>query len=204
MSSFPPSPPSSQKIPQTFGDLFGFYHTYVKALYSDVQSEDTLPLETLFELNAALDHISRHHVYGEAEAVSVGKSYGHLKRSCFDICKIAVREARKQYDALRRIDTSAIDNGDFDRNLIQLFSRIRKGSRDARLNDSRPPSLEDIDAAFDAWQPVLADCMRLQTEFYENQHINWAKRRNIKRFIAAAVIGAATAAVIGQLLQKFI
>ena len=46
--------------PANFGELFKFYHEYVKALCSSVQIEGSLPQELLFELNAALDHISRH------------------------------------------------------------------------------------------------------------------------------------------------
>ncbi|MGH8556041.1 MAG: hypothetical protein ACRESZ_00995 [Methylococcales bacterium] len=101
-------PPSK---PQTLTQLFEFYHEYVKVLYSYVQTENTLPSETLFELNAALDHISRMWIYSESEEEVVAQAYGHLKRSCLDIFKLKIREIRGQYDELRKIDTSTIDNG---------------------------------------------------------------------------------------------
>ena len=46
--------------PKKFEELFKFYHEYVKLLYSSVQAGGSLPAEVLFELNAALDHVSRH------------------------------------------------------------------------------------------------------------------------------------------------
>jgi hypothetical protein len=54
--------------PQTFKEVFDFYNRYVKLLYCDVQATNVLPVEVLFELNAAFDHTSRHWVYGETEA----------------------------------------------------------------------------------------------------------------------------------------
>ncbi len=50
----------SKRRPTTFEELFAFYHQYVKLLYSDVQTQNVLPAETLFEMNAAFDHVSRH------------------------------------------------------------------------------------------------------------------------------------------------
>lgn len=52
-----PAPP---KEPSNIAELFAFYHDYVKVLYSAVQTENALPQEVLFELNAAFDHLSRH------------------------------------------------------------------------------------------------------------------------------------------------
>ncbi len=94
--------------PTTFSELFKFYHEYVKLLYSSVQAGGTLPIEILFELNAALDHISRHWAYHEDEASVVDKAYSHLKRSCLDVFKLKVRDAHDQFAELRKIDTIAL------------------------------------------------------------------------------------------------
>jgi len=51
--------------PKTFEELFKFYLDYVKPLYSGIQVRNALPYEVLFELNAALDHISRKWTYRE-------------------------------------------------------------------------------------------------------------------------------------------
>jgi hypothetical protein len=175
-----PSPPTE---PKTFKDLFDFYHNYVKLLYSVVQTENALPAEVLFEINAALDHISRHWIYGQNEAAVVSLAFGHLKRSCLDIFKIATREARRQYVELRRIDTSVIDNGDFDRNLQKLFAEIRQGATEARRleGDSRT-DLTGAIRAFDRWQPVFEACLRLENEFFHHPRLDWAKRRFWLRF----------------------
>lgn len=49
-------------------------------------------MEILFELNAALDHLSRHYTYKESEAEAVAKAYAHMKRACLDVFKITLRE----------------------------------------------------------------------------------------------------------------
>ncbi|MDA8258522.1 MAG: hypothetical protein M0Z99_23315 [Betaproteobacteria bacterium] len=196
----PPVLPNPPKAPNTIPELFAFYQDYVKVLYSAVQTENVLPQEVLFELNAAFDHLSRHWIYGEPESQVVSKCYGHLKRSCLDIFKIAVREARKQYDALRKIDTSAIDNGDYDKKLHALFAEIRKGATEARRleGDGRRDSEGSI-KAFDAWQPVYANCLRLDTEFFHHSALDWAKRRWLSKYwkstLFAAIVGFISAAI---------
>ncbi len=175
MTNTLPVPP---KEPTTIAELFSFYHDYVKVLYSAVQTENALPQEVLFELNAAFDHLSRRWTYGEEEAAVVRKCYGHLKRSCLDIFKISVREARKQYDELRKVDTSTIDNGEFDKKLLALFANIRSGATTARSmegNGNTDPT--GPIKAFDAWQPVYADCLRLEADFYHHPALDWAKRK---------------------------
>ena len=118
--------------PQTIEDLFKFYHEYVKLLYSSIQADGKLPDETLFELNAALDHISRFWVYGEPESEVVHKAYSHFKRSCLDIFKLKVKDNAIHFSELRELDTSFLDNGDFDGKLIAARHKIKKNSIEAR------------------------------------------------------------------------
>lgn len=73
--------------PKTFVELFEFYQSKVKLFYSAVQAENELPTEILFEINAAFDHVSRYHVYGQSEEEVVAKAYSHLKRACLDVFK---------------------------------------------------------------------------------------------------------------------
>lgn len=174
----PATIPAPPKEPRTFDELFQFYHEYVKVLYSSVQTQNALPQEVLFELNAALDHISRRWTYGETEDQVVKKAFGHFKRSCLDVFKIAVREARSQYDELRKLDTSAIDNGEFDRNLHMLFAEIRRGATNARrLEGDGKTDADGPIKAFDVWQPVFQACLRLEDEFFHHKALDWAKRR---------------------------
>jgi len=66
--------------PQTFDQLFDFYDKVVKLLYSAVQADNNMPQETLFEINAAFDHLARHWTEGEDEPFVAEKVYSHLKR----------------------------------------------------------------------------------------------------------------------------
>lgn len=200
----PPALPNPPKVPSTIAELFEFYHDYVKVLYSAVQTENALPQEVLFELNAAFDHLSRHWIYNEPEDKVVSSCYGHLKRSCLDIFKIAVREARNQYDALRKLDTSAIDNGEYDKKLHALFAEIRKGATEARRleGDGRTDSDGPI-KAFDAWQPVYANCLHLDTEFFHHTALDWAKRRWWLKYWKSTLFASAVAGVVGIASREY-
>ena len=196
-----PAPP---KEPSNISELFAFYHDYVKVLYSAVQTENALPQEVLFELNAAFDHLSRHWTYGEPEENVVRKCYGHLKRSCLDIFKISVREARQKFDELRKLDTSDIDNGEYDRKLLALFAEIRSGATDARKLEGNGNSDPDGPIkAFDAWQPVYANCLRLETEFYHHAALDWAKRRWFKKYWKSTLFTAVVTFSAGYLGREF-
>lgn len=163
--------------PKTLHELFAFYHDRVKPLYSAVQLQNQLPVEVLFELNAALDHISRQYTYSEAEQDVVRRAYAHLKRSCLDIFKLAVKDAIDQFNELRKVDTSIIDNGDYDQRLLRLYREIHEGATSARRNegDCRNDDASAI-KAFEMWEPVYGNCVRLTTEFYQHKHVNWAKK----------------------------
>ena len=196
-----PAPP---KEPSNISELFAFYHDYVKVLYSAVQTENALPQEVLFELNAAFDHLSRHWTYGEPESNVVHKCYGHLKRSCLDIFKISVREARKKFDELRKLDTSDIDNGEYDKRLLTLFAEIRSGATAARKLEGNGKSDPDGPIkAFDAWQPVYANCLRLETEFYHHAALDWAKRRWVKKYWKSTLFTAVVTFAAGYLGREF-
>ena len=173
---------SDQSPPSNLNDLFSFYHGFVKELYADASTSNTLPIETLFELNAALDHLSRRWVYQEhtSEKDAVGKAYSHLKRACLDLFKLRVKEAKRQYDELCRIDTSAIDNGDFDRGLREKYNEIRRLARDARKKEGTPDT-DDKVASFEPWKDVYIKCVDLDG-MYHHPKLKWAKRRGIIAF----------------------
>jgi len=165
--------------PRNFESLFEFYNDFVKVLYSSIQINNVLPVEVLFELNAAFDHISRRWCFGESEEVVVDKAYSHLKRACLDIFKLQVRQASNYYKELRKIDTSVIDNGKFDRELIKLYHEIKYEAREARRNegDQRYDTNDKV-LAFDYWEPVYQKCIRLEQDFYLHPAIEWAKKRS--------------------------
>jgi len=191
---------------KTFDDLFQFYYSNTKILYSFVQRNAKLPQEVLFEINAAFDHIARHY-YTEnpqEEGDVVEKALSHLKRSCLDIFKLALTEANKQCDEINRLDLSIIDNGDgvFIKELKHLVRGIREKSEEARLKEGT-----DFDYAYNVWSEMFLDCMKLEKEFYYSEKLQWAKKKRIRQFIyeipynvlnnliSYVIVGAAASAV---------
>lgn len=158
--------------PDNIGELFDFYHGYVKVLYGLVQCEGALPVEMLLELNAVLDHLSRWWIYGEPESEVVEKCFGHMKRLCLDVYKIGLREARRQYDTLRGLDTSAIRNGEFDKKLNTLFAKIIDDAVEARRLEG-----EHNFTAFDRWHSVFMNCLYLDQAFFRHPEVSWNKKR---------------------------
>jgi hypothetical protein len=164
--------------PKTFKDLFEFYNEYVKVLYSDMQIHNALPNEVLFEINAAFDHVSRYYVLGESEEYAAQRAYGHLKRSCLDIFKLKVKEAIKCFDDLCRVDTSVIDLGQFDRDLIMIVGRMKLKAVEARqFEGDKRSDKEDKVIAFDKWQPAYDDAITIINDYYLNPKVDWAKKR---------------------------
>ena len=156
--------------------LFIFYNEYVKVLYAGVQASNQIPVEMLFELNAALDHLSRHWIYLETEQEVVAKAFSHLKRACLDAFKIKFMETVDQYKELCNIDTSIIDNGDFDRKLHIFFNSMRGKATKARKVEGQPDN-DKVVPTFELWEEVYADCVEFNQNFFLHEKINWARRR---------------------------
>jgi hypothetical protein len=79
---------------------------------------------------------------------------------------------------LRSIETSILDNGEFDRNLIALHHKIKTEATEARRLEGE--SRNDDEAtikAFALWQPVYEDCIKLEKEFFNHPKLNWAKKK---------------------------
>lgn len=198
--------------PKTYGELFQFYTDVVKPLYSSVQLTNKLPVEVLFEINAAFDHLSRRWTNGEDEAEVVGKAFAHLKRSCLDIFKLAVKKAVNQFEELRKVEISLIDNGSFEQELRKLFHAIQEGALTARTKEGA--SLADDEAAvaaFDLWAPVYSLCVQLESEFYFSDKVLWAKRVTADRhrhqktidLVSSFILGVVTGVIGNVVFQYF-
>lgn len=135
-----------------------------------------MPQELLFELNAALDHLSRHWVYGEEEKKTVHQAYGHMKRACLDVFKIRFKTAIDQLQELQESDISIINNGKFQTNLYALAAMIKRQARDARSAEGNLDTTFEI-PAFTLWEEVWVNCIRLEEDFYLNANIPWAKEQ---------------------------
>ncbi len=119
--------------PSDLSDLFCFYYDKFKPLYGEVEAEGNVTNEMLFEVAAAFDHLARLWKFHEPEKQVVDRACGHLKRGCFDAFKLAVVRVSDMRKRLSVIETSLIDNGNFDREMIEAWHRIREGAKEARL-----------------------------------------------------------------------
>jgi hypothetical protein len=166
--------------PKNIGELFKFYDDYVKLLYGSIEAQNKLPFEVLFEINAAFDHLSRHWTYMETEQAAVEKAYSHLKRCCLDIFKLRAKKANEQYEELKKLDLSYLDNGEYEKNLIKLYYKIEAGAKEARRQegDSRYDDEHEV-GAFERWEPVYQNAVTLEKEFYLHPKLEWLKRKNM-------------------------
>jgi len=198
--------------PKTLKSLFDFYYDYVKLLYAVVSADNVLPQEVLFEIHAALDHVSRIYTYGESEEKAVAKAYGHLKRSCLDIFKIEFKKLSEQYADLMRVDISIVDNGDFEKNVRLEFAKIKQLAKEARqfegknsVGRSKPPE------AFDKWYQVFDKGQKFEKDFLLSPKVDWArlKDKTITRktfylsvaasIVASLIVGAVSSTAIQNL-----
>ncbi len=167
----------ANKKPRTIQELFQFYYQDVKPLYGHLQSLNEPPEEMFFEINAAFDHLSRHWYYKDSEATVVNSAAAHLKRACFDAFKILVRETVDHYDEVRRIDTSIIDNGDFDRDMRKLIADIRAASITARQAEGDSRDEDAWHKAYELWEPVYVKCAQFDKHYYLNPKVEWARKK---------------------------
>lgn len=186
--------------PQSFKELFEFYYKEFKPLYSHVQSLSFPPLEMFFEVNAAFDHLSRIWYYTEDESQVVALVCAHLKRGCFDAYKIIVREARDQYDQLSKLDTSVINNGNYDSEMRNLFSEIKVGSIEARQAEGDSRDEDQWYRAFDLWKPVYNNCVKFEKEYFLNGNVEWAKRKERWKIWRHRIEGVLVSLVAGLIL----
>ena len=192
--------------PRTFRELFEFYYERVKPLYNAIQLTNTLPTETLFEINAAFDHLSRAWRFGETEEAVVDRAAAHLKRSVLDIFKILVRNSVTQYQELTKTDISVIDNGKFERELRNLHQEIKRLAKNARKNEGDPQQ-----DPFELWLSVFEPCVQLEREFYESDKWLWAKQRDRAGFwrqqwqgVVVGVLSSLLAAGIYELAPRIL
>jgi hypothetical protein len=95
-----------------------------------------------------------------------------------DIFKLKVKDANDQFSELRSIDTSLLDNGDFDRDLIALHYKIKMGATEARKHEGDCRNDSDYGIkAFELWEPIFKDCVELESRFYNHPKLPWAKRK---------------------------
>lgn len=194
------------KKPATLQELFQFYYSEFKPLYNRVSADGTPPIELLFEVTAAFDHLSRHWQFGDSEEQTVGATSAHLKRGTFDAFKLILVQTKDHYEELVKLDTSIIDNGDFDKRLAQLWVQIRDKAIIARTaeGDTRKP--EDWHRVFELWQEVAVDCHHFESEYYLNNNVEWAKKKFLWKKFKEYFIGfslGVCASILASLLYEW-
>ncbi|WP_028579426.1 hypothetical protein [Desulfogranum japonicum] len=185
-------------------DAFAFYLEYVKPLYCEIEAIDnTLPVELLFEIHAAFDHLRRFYVDGEDEAKSTHKAISHLKRGALDAFKIKLKYFNTELESLltSSADLTLIDSGEFLSNLLRDRYEIIKLGTQARLAESRNDHID----AFGKWSQVSIAINRFCENYLHNsKKLSWAKRKSIclksKATVIAFLIGCASSFIVSWLM----
>ncbi len=191
--------------PKTIASLVRLYYDRYKPLYNGMQTFNQMPVELVFEIAAAWDHLSRHWQYSEPEDSCVDRAASHVKRAVFDAYKLILKQTVDQYNDLMRIDTSLIDNGQFDSRLRALMSEIRADSIAARSGEGNTGGSDGWDHAFALWGAVHAKMEQFRTDFYLNKNVDWARQKTAefawKRRLESIYI-AVGGAIVGGLVVE--
>jgi hypothetical protein len=192
-------------------EVYQFYNDKVKVLYSEIEArKNTLPVELLFEVHAAFDHLKRMHVDGEPEDQSAEKAFSHLKRGLLDALKLKLKYHNDAYDKLigpasskSKVDLRLIDNGNFLPSLLKKRKIIIDTATKARFFEGQ----KDNDNAFEKWYETSALVDQFEEEFFDPAKIQWARKigffNNTRSFIIGIISGV-IASIIAQYLISFI
>jgi hypothetical protein len=156
-------------------DVYVFYQDYVKPLYCEIEARNnSLPIELLFEIHAAFDHLKRIYVEQDEQGISCNKAISHLKRGSLDAFKLKLKYYHEDLKLLQnsKIDFSLLDNGSFLPNLLAEKDVIINLGKAARMSESNP----DPSESFDIWSKTSEAI----NDFYEKylsepSKFEWAK-----------------------------
>ena len=184
-------------------EVYSFYNEKVKILYSEIEARNnTLPVELLFEIHSAFDHLKRFHVDGETEERCAEKAFSHLKRGLLDAFKLKLKYHNQDYLKLMRMksDMRIIDNGEFLPQLIKKRKEIVNFAKEARLHEGK----KEIEDAFEKWYKSSELIDQFENDFFESPKIQWAKKlgifHRIWKFIVGIIIGIICSAIVRLLL----
>ena len=185
--------------------LFDFYKEKVKPLYAVIQVDGYLPAEVLFEINAALDHVSRIFTCDQEEEEAISCAKRHLKRSCLDIFKLTVKTTHDQYDELNRMPGLVyLNNGEFSIQMRKAWEEIREAGIAARLQEGKNGYADTDDIpAFEKWEKVFILCEEFRRTYYNHSGKDWANKQAIwdkrKDYLIGGVVGAAISLILSYL-----
>jgi len=191
-------------------DVFTFYTEILKPQYCLIEAKDnTLPVEILFEIHAAFDHIKRIYYNGEPEDTVCHHVKSHLARATLDCYKLRLKYFNEDFknfihgNGLDRL--RLINNGSFYPELNTFKMNITNKGREARYAESQ----NDKDSAFSLWSDVSTMIDAFEKKFFydpENK-IDWAasleRKSNIKKIIRDIMIGLVSGLAIFFLGRHF-
>jgi hypothetical protein len=164
-----------------------------------------LPVELLFEIHSAFDHLKRFHIDGEPESHCAEKAFSHLKRGLLDAFKLKLKYHNKDYNKLLRMkaDLHLIDNGVFWPSLLSKRKAIVNLAKKARMNEGK----ENLEDAFGNWYNASDLIDQFESEYFESPNIQWARRLGFfHRFgkIIISIIVGIIAGVIGSAIVQYL
>ena len=192
-------------------EVFEFYNNKAKIIYVAVEARNNvLPIELLFEIHSAFDHLKQFHLGEEEEINSCREAISHLKRGALDGYKIVLRDFNNSYKKLIGIDASylrSIDNGEFLPKMLKKRKEILRAAGQARLKEG----IVDYENAFDEWDKTYQLVTQFEDEFFDHEKIDWAKAENkiqrkraLSKDLALGLVIGIIAGVVATLIYNII
>lgn len=178
----------------TENEVYEFYSLRVKVAYSEVEARcNELPVELLFEIHSAFDHLKRYHLGEDTEERASEKAYSHLKRGVLDAYKLKLKYHNVDYKELfiGNQDLKLIDSGKFLPDALKMHSRIVKCAKEARIGEGN----NDNEVAFEKWYETSVLIDEFEDKYFDSEKIVWAKNQGVFQFRANFVVGIVTGVI---------
>jgi hypothetical protein len=184
-------------------DVYQFYNEKVKVVYSEIEARNnTLPVELLFEIHSAFDHLKRFHIDDCPEGDCAKAAYSHLKRGVLDAFKLKLKYFNDDYNKLitkNKADLRIIDSGKFIPQMLHDRTMIIENAKKARLEESG----KDINKAFEYWYTVSTGIDTFEASYFDSTKLQWAKKQSFFHFYLEFIVGVITG-IISSTVVSFI
>ncbi len=183
-------------------EVYEFYNDRVKVAYSEIEAKNNaLPIELLFEIHSAFDHLKRYHLGEDSEDEAAGKAFSHLKRGVLDAYKLKLKYFNEDYNRVfkKNSELRLIDSGKFLPSALRAKSKIIELAKTARLNESA----KDVDQAFEYWYQTSGEIDEFEKVYFDSEKLGWAKKQGYFQFGVNFVMGVITG-IIASIIVAFI
>jgi hypothetical protein len=177
-------------MPATIKSVFEFYAEKVKPVYSRVVATyNKLPIELLFEIHSAFDHLKRFFLGESTEEECAEKAISHLKRGALDGFKLDLKAFNDEYldvIAKHKDALNLVDNGTFFNECVKTRQEILALAEKARSEYCAT----DLTESFETWSQVSLKIKFFRKNcFSKMPAIEWAKISHHKFLNRDRVIG---------------